>query len=359
MESSWQIATKESQIQVRQASSFPRWSRLKTGGEHANDLSSVMSDTSTYDCQLVVLNYNGLELLQACLPSIQAAVERSQYRCRLTILDNQSHDESEAWLKKHYPDVTFVKSPENLVYCSYNDYIATIDEPYFIILNNDIKVEPDFIDPLLDRLVQDDTCFMTAPQSKNIKSGAYEGNLSKMELRHGLIWGSSTFAGHETKTDRLSITMQSGYGAFRRSMFLELKGFDRLFLPGTVEDTDFCFRAYRQGWKSYYCPKSIVYHMGQMSFKKAFGTFRIQRMNRRNLYLFTWKNIRDPSLLVLHVLYLPIHVMKHLLFREWAFLLGIKDAFQNIFSAWRRRKATRNEASVVRDRDIFRLSEGL
>ena len=161
-----------------------------------------------FDCRIVILNYNGRTLLETCLPSIIDAAKASKYRCRVTILDNQSVDDSEAWVNKTYAeDVDYVKSPKNRVYCSYNDYLKVIREPYVILLNNDIRVDPRFIDPLLDALIEDERCFLVAPQSKNVREGFYEGNLSKMEMRYGLLWGSSYFSGYEKKINQKRWTM--------------------------------------------------------------------------------------------------------------------------------------------------------
>lgn len=308
------------------------------------------------DVRIVILNYNGASLLKECLPSIVEASQASHFSCVVTVLDNQSQDQSEHVIQSLFPMVEWVKSPKNMVYCSFNKYFKNISESYVIILNNDIKVDSKFIDPLVDCLNQDSLCFMAAAQSKHPETGVYEGSLSKMEMRHGLIWGTSLFPGYENKIDKRHLTMQAGYGAFRREMILELGGFDEIYLPGTVEDTDLCFRAYRRGWKAFYCPESVVYHYGQASFKKVFGFSKIRRINRRNLYLFVWKNIRDPFLLVEHLFFIPLHILKYIFKGEWDFLFGLIDATFCFPKALKRRFETRQEHSFLTDREIFAYS---
>lgn len=151
--------------------------------------------------------------------------------------------------------------------------------------------------------------------------------------------------------------MQCGFGAFRRSYFLELGGFDDLYLPGTVEDADLCFRAWRRGYVGYYCPESVVHHIGQASFKRAFGASGIRRMNRRNLYLFVWKNIRDPLLLAEHALCLGPRLVKDAVTGRSEFLGGFADAVRLLPLALGRRRASRAEPSVVPDRRIFERSK--
>jgi len=311
------------------------------------------------DCRIVLLNYNGRDLLKECLPSILEAKARSRNRCLVTVLDNQSVDESEEVVRKDFPDVEFVKSGANRVFCSYNPLIEASAEPFVILLNNDIRVDKGFVDPLLSALKADPRAFFASPKTLNYQSGEYEGGLAKLEMRWGLLWGSSKFKGFEKKIAQPGLTMQCGFGAFRRDLFVQLKGYDDLYLPGTVEDADLCFRAYRQGLKGHYCPDSIVYHMGQVSFKRAFGISGIRRLNRRNLYLFIWKNVRSPYVLLQHFLMLPFQLLKYICFGQVDFILGFKDALALWPKAAARRKQALDEPSLVSDASIFKLSKAL
>lgn len=306
--------------------------------------------------RIVILNYNGSQLLRQCLPSICEAVKAGRFPGSVTVLDNQSCDESEDYVRSSFSEVEFVKSPTNRVFCSYNQYVKSVSEECVILLNNDIRVEPDFADRLVEVLQSDPDALFVAPQSRTFDGGEYEGSLSKMEFRWGLLWGSGRFENYRAFIDQAGLSMQCGFGAFRRSFFTELEGFDDLYLPGTVEDADLCFRGYRRGWKGYYCPASVVYHIGQASFKKAYGANGLKRINRRNLYLFTWKNIRDRRLLLQHLCLVPFHVIKYLLSGEFYFLLGFWDALSRLPYALERRRKAAQEASIRRDGAIFELS---
>jgi len=310
-------------------------------------------------CRIVVLNYNGRDLLERCLPSVAAACARSRFPCAVTVLDNGSDDGSEQLVSERFGGVQFSRSPKNLVYCSYNAFAATAVEKYLLFLNNDIEVEEGFVDPLLLALENDPEACFAAPRVVHPATGAVEGCRSRLEMRYGLPWGTATFAGHEAGADRPGLTMQSGFGAFRRSFFLELGGFDDLYLPGTVEDMDLCFRAYRRGWRGLYCPESIAYHMGQVSFKRVYGLSGIRRMNRRNLYLFVWKNVRGLSAWVAHLTWLPLHLVKSVFAWQWEFVFAFTDALRRLPQALARRRLMRKEPSLRKDEEIFRLSRSL
>jgi len=228
-----------------------------------------------------------------------------------------------------------------------------------ILLNNDIIVEPDFVDPLLEVFERKPDAFFACSQALNVDTKAYEGSLSKMEFRWGMPWGTSRFTGYESGVHRQGISMQCGFGAFKRRILLALKGFDDLFLPGTVEDTDLCFRAYRQGWKGYYIPKSVVYHVGQASFKRDYGVSGLRRLNRRNLYLFVWKNIRSPWLIFQHLLFMPVHLVKYVVLGQWDFLMGFFDALRLLPKAIVKRRESVCEKTIVSERAIFKISRSI
>lgn len=309
-------------------------------------------------CRIVILNYNGRAILERCLPSIAEAARVSACGAKVTVLDNCSRDDSRAYVETHFPSVAWVDAPSNRIFCSYNALVESMTEDVALLLNNDIKVEPGFVDPLVRALEADPEVFFASPQTLNFESGAYEGGRAKWEFRAGLPWGTAVFPGYEKNIQTGGPTMQTGFGAFRRSMFRELGGFDDLYLPGTVEDADLCFRAYRRGWKGVYCPSSVVHHMGQTSFKKAFGLAGIARMNRRNLYLFTWKNLRSPGLWAQHLVLLLPRLLWDLLRGRWGFAAGFTDALGRLGQALKRRGADRT-AAALSDEAIFRISQEL
>lgn len=311
-------------------------------------------------CRIIVLNYNGRAILAKCLSSVMEAARRAKRPTRVTVLDNCSQDDSRAYVNANFPDAEWVDAPENRIFCSYNALVTGTHEEAVLLLNNDIRVEPDFVDPLIAALEADPEVFFAAPKTMSYDGSVYEGGRAKWEFRGGLPWGAAVFPGHETRLAGPGLSMQTGFGAFRRDMFNELGGFDDLYLPGTVEDADLCFRAYARGWKGRYCPDSTVYHMGQTSFKKAYGISGIERMNRRNLYLFTWKNIRSGRLLAAHFFLLLPRLVWDLVRGRWGLAAGLWDALGRLGSALERRKRAVGSGAVRRtDREIFELSGSL
>ncbi len=98
---------------------------------------------------ILVLNYNGRDLLADCLPSIVAAALRAPVPCRVTVVDNGSTDDSRSLVASRWPAVGFVRET-NLGLASFNRVLARLDEPVVLLLNNDVKLDAGAVGPLLE-----------------------------------------------------------------------------------------------------------------------------------------------------------------------------------------------------------------
>ena len=258
------------------------------------------------ESRIIILNYNGRELLPKCLPSIVEAAQSAKDAVRITVLDNQSPDDDLSYVRKNYTEVNVVIAPKNLCLCSYNQYLASIQEPVAILLNNDIRVEKDFIDPLLEKFIQEKNTFLVAPCVMSFDGGAIEAGPSKAGVRFGMFWCDARYPGFAKDAARPLSTFSSGFGAFSREKFVKLGGYDERYLPGIMEDVDLCYRAQQAGYGLFYEPRSVVYHMGQASFKKKYGGRGIAVMAHRNNFLFMWKNLRGFGFWTAHLFFLPL-----------------------------------------------------
>ncbi|MFQ5952905.1 MAG: glycosyltransferase [Candidatus Omnitrophota bacterium] len=285
---------------------------------------------------IIILNYNGEKLLPECLPSIISARKESKNNVSITVIDNESTDKSLEVLKQYALEVKVIKH-ENRVFCSFNDVVEDLDDDIVILLNNDIKVEPDFVDPLAEVFQKNPDAFLVGPKALTFDKARYEGTRTKWWVDKGIFKSSSRYPGYESDIDREGYTAQAGFGAFDRKKFLELKGYDDLYLPGIIEDADLCYRAWRRGFKGYYQPKSLIYHIGRASFRSKFGNFRINKMSHRNTYLFMWKNISDGKILGQNLIYLVPRILFALLKGKPEIPLGFISALGRLPQAMRKR----------------------
>ncbi len=268
-------------------------------------------------------------MLAQCLPSVAEAVRHAKTTAAVAILDNQSTDKSEEYVRKNYPEMTFVKAPKNLVLCSYNDYLKTIVEPIAILLNNDIRVDKNFIDPLVEKFEENPTTFLVAPRMHSFDGRSVEAVDTRAKMKFGMFWASARYPGFEAHTMIPSETFASGIGAVSREKFLRLGGYDRRYLPGIMEDADLCLKAQRAGYHLYYEPRSLVYHMGQASFKKAFSDLKRETLAYRNTFLFMWKNCHGARFWLSHLFFLLLRMIWMLLKGRVGFIPGFFEALSH------------------------------
>lgn len=247
---------------------------------------------------LLVLNYNGRRLLEACLPSVVRAAAASRHAIEVWLLDNGSTDASRSFVQREFRAVRQVVC-ENRGLCSYNEVLRALRPRHAILLNNDVLLREDCLDPLLAPLVDeprpDDSCWMTAPRAVLFDGRTYEGFRTAVDWRWGLVSATAHFPGNAG--GRLLRGRTASVGAAMAvdvERFLQLGGFDPLYLPGRLEDLDLAYRAYLRGWHIEYVPASVVAHQGQASFGPAFGAEACLHLAWRNTLLWQWKNLRCP-----------------------------------------------------------------
>lgn len=260
---------------------------------------------------LVVLNYNGRRLLAECLPSLLHAARQSRHHCPAVVIDNGSVDDSVEYLRVVFPQVRVIEQP-NRGLCSYNDVLPQLPGRAAILLNNDVKLAEDAIDPLVEPLLGEEAaagCFMTAPRCVLFDGVGHEGLQAAVRWRFGLVEATAYFPGHEWARWRPGLTAAAGpVMAVDRRRFLELGGFDPLYLPGRLEDLDFAYRGYQAGYYARYVPGSLAYHKGQASYNAALGAAASDALALRNTLLFQWKNLRLPRHIARHLAALPLRL---------------------------------------------------
>jgi N-acetylglucosaminyl-diphospho-decaprenol L-rhamnosyltransferase len=293
---------------------------------------------------ILVLNYNGRRLLDEGLPSVVEAARRSTVPCRVTVVDNGSTDGSREALARDWPDVGLVLEP-NRGLASFNVVLARMAEPVVLLLNNDVKLDPDAVGPLLRAIDRHPDALFAAPACWTFDGLEYEGMRTRVRSRFGLVQGLCRVPGHESAIDRPDLTASAGpVLAVDRAKFLTLGGYDPIYFPGRIEDLDLGFRGWMAGWRGYYVPESVAYHKGFGSFGPAIGRRGCDRLAARNTLLFAWKNLSGARLLV-HLAWLPARVAFALAARRGEFAFAMVGALARL----RQVAAARKSQAVGRD----------
>ena len=287
---------------------------------------------------ILVLNYNGRALLEACLPSIVEAAAHSPVPCGVSVVDNESTDDSLAYLAAHWPGVAIVREPNNGL-ASFNDVLGRMTETAVLLLNNDVILDRSAVGPLIAALDEHDDALFSAPQCWTFDGLAFEGMRTRVRSRFGLVQGMSRVPGHEAVVDDPDLTAAAGpVLAVHRGRFLALGGYDPIYFPGRIEDLDLGFRGWMAGWRGYYVPGARALHRGFGSFAPAFGPAGCDRLAARNTLLFCWKNLSGARLLR-HLAWLPVRLVHALATGRKAYLGAFVEALGRIGAVKLRRRS--------------------
>lgn len=257
-----------------------------------------------FQTAVVILNYNGKEFLQKFLPS----VVKFSATAKIFVVDNFSSDLSIPFLEASYPQIQLVKLSKNYGFAGgYNEALKQIDSQYYILLNSDVEVTENWLDPL-EILAQSDG------QIAAIQPKILDFNKKEYFEYAGAAGGFLDIFGYPFCKGRIFETLEKDKGQFeeeypifwasgaclflKSSVFHAIGGFDASFFAH-MEEIDLCWRFQNEGFKVMYCPKSSVFHVGGGTLNKSnpFKTF----LNYRNNLSMLFKNL--PSKFLIPILF--------------------------------------------------------
>ncbi len=277
---------------------------------------------------VVIPNWNGRDLLEKYLPSVEAALAGNAAN-EIIVVDNGSSDGSAEFLRLNFPGVKTLALERNLGFGGgSNAGIRAAANDIVVLLNSDMRVDAEFLAPLLagfsDEKVFAVSCqiFLSDPAKRREETGLTEGRWHRGALR----------VGHraDEEVNELFPCFYGGGGscAFDRKKMLELGGFDPLYEPFYLEDTDLGYLAWKRGWKVLYQPASIVYHEHRGTIGKKFRADEIAAVLKKNFILFAWKNIHDGRRITGHLFFSYAHALSSLFFAS-------EPQLPNLAAIWR------------------------
>ena len=249
---------------------------------------------------VVILNYNGKHHLEQFLPSII----KYSTGCEVVVADNNSEDGSVSFLKTTFPEVKIICLDKNYGFCEgYNRALFQIKSEYFILLNSDIEVTDNWIEPIIKLFEKDAS--IAAAQPKLLDFNArdkfeYAGGAGGFIDKYGYPFcRGRIFNTIETDrgqyNDTTEIFWASGACLFiRAELFLNYGGFDEEFFAH-MEEIDLCWRLKQNGYKIYYCGDSVIYHLGGGTL--AYSNPRKTYLNFRNSLMVLIKNLPPRKLI--------------------------------------------------------------
>ena len=244
---------------------------------------------------IVVLNFNGRRHLAGCFESLRA-LDYPADRLSAILVDNGSDDGSLEEMRSSHSWVRRVENGRNLgfsVGCNQGAEQAGEAE-VVVFLNNDMRVEPDWLRELVAPLARGECVATTAKllswDGKKMNSAGGGMNFHGIGIQHGYM--ENPAAGHDVP--RRTLFACGGAMAMRREAFLDLGGFDPEFFA-YYEDVDLGWRSWVLGHEVHYVPSAVCYHH-HSSTSRTFPLETVRLLQVRNPVLACVKNYGEANL---------------------------------------------------------------
>jgi GT2 family glycosyltransferase len=301
---------------------------------------------------IVILNWNGEKLFRKFLPSV---IENSQgENIRIIVADNGSTDQSIATLKNNFPSVEIIDLQKNYGFAEgYNRALKHVEAEYFVLLNSDVKVAKNWIDPCIALFDTDDKIAAIQPKILSYNTpnsfeyaGAAGGFIDKFgyPFCRGRILNKLE-KDHNQYNKSTQLFWASGACMFiKADSFNTAGGFDGDFWAH-MEEIDLCWRLKNSGLKIVYEPESAVYHLGGGTL--SYNSPQKVYLNFRNNLWMLFKNLPKEEfkrILIIRMILDGVAAVKFLAgfqFRNfWAVVKAHAGFYQNLSKLIRKRKET-------------------
>jgi GT2 family glycosyltransferase len=286
-------------------------------------------------CAIVILNWNGVSFLKQYLPILIG--KSPEALCNIYVIDNDSSDDSVLFLRENYAKVGIIQNKKNLGFAGgYNEGLKNILEPILCLINSDIEVKDNWLQPILNHFNEFPEVASIQPKILDLK------DKTKFEYAGG-SGGFYDFFGYAVCRGRYFDSVEEDKGQYddivdlcwasgccifvRNYVFKEVGGFDSDYFAHQ-EEIDLCWRINNYGYTIRVIPESIVYHFGGGSL--PYGSYFKSYLNFRNSLFNLFKNLKKRHLMYIFPLRMILDVvaMFHSILRTRGFL-----TFKSIFHA--------------------------
>ncbi|MEQ9262836.1 MAG: glycosyltransferase family 2 protein [Owenweeksia sp.] len=244
---------------------------------------------------IAILNWNGAALLQRFLPSV---LKYTEDLATIYVIDNNSSDQSIELLQKEFPIVKVICNDGNYGYAGgYNKGLQSIPEEYVVLLNSDVEVTENWLQPLLQRMKENPGLGALQPKIKDLKqpdhfeyagaSGGWIDVLGYPFCRGRIFYEYEE--DHGQYDDYQEVFWASGAClVIRQEAFKKAGGLDES-LFAHMEEIDLCWRMHLNDYKVACEPASVIYHLGGATLNKI--SPQKTYLNFRNSLIILYLNL--------------------------------------------------------------------
>ena len=280
---------------------------------------------------IAILNWNGKHWLEKFLPNV---ILYSQ-EATIYVIDNASTDDSVKFLEQNFPTIKIIKNKKNTGFAGgYNEGLKQISEEIYCLLNSDVEVTKNWIQPIIELFRRNAEIAAIQPKIRSFEADQYfefagAGGGLIDNLGYPYCRGRIFEKLEEDKgqyNDETEIFWASGCALFiRKEDYWSMNGLDERFFAHQ-EEIDLCWRLKNAGRKIYYCGKSTVFHVGGGTLNKQCP--QKTYLNIRNNLSMLLKNLPIVTLLWVIPARLILDGIAGIYF-------GLKDGFPHLWAVVR------------------------
>jgi GT2 family glycosyltransferase len=244
---------------------------------------------------IIILNWNGKKWLAQFLPSVAATTYLNH---EIILVDNGSTDDSIAFTKSNFPQVRIIALDKNYGFTVGNNLaLPHIDTPYYVLLNSDVEVSPNWLEPLVEKMESDEKIAAIQPKIRMFAqkthfeyAGAAGGYLDKFAYPfcRGRVFDTLEEDKGQYEDAREIFWATGACCMVRKKVSDEIGLFEPSFFAH-MEEIDFCWRAKNRGYTVFCEPKSVVYHVGGGTLPQ--GNPRKTFLNIHNSLAMMYRNL--------------------------------------------------------------------
>jgi GT2 family glycosyltransferase len=286
---------------------------------------------------VVILNWNGIEQLRSFIPSIVSHTSNAD----IIVADNASTDNSVQWLKENYPGVKIIALDKNYGYAGgYNEALKHVSNDFLILLNSDVEVTQNWLEPLIDVLKTNPSVAACQPKILSYRNrnffeyaGAAGGYIDTFGIPYcrGRVF-TSIEEDLGQYDDTCEIFWASGAClAIRNEVFKKIGGFDSDFFAH-MEEIDLCWTIHRLNYAIMYVPGSVVYHVGAATLTKE--NPRKTFLNFRNSLWMLYKHLPAKKLfmvLFIRMCFDGLAALHYLSKGQWRQFIAVFNAHMSFY----------------------------
>ena len=281
---------------------------------------------------IIIVNWNTKELLANCLDSIFRATNTAagEHIVETIVVDNASSDGSQQMLQERFPQVELIQNSQNIGFARANNQgLAQASGAYLLLLNSDTLLPPDALEKAIHLMAQLPEAGVAGVTLLN-PDGSFQASYAdfptlKSELLTATGLGTRTISPfypsprpQANETTREVDWVAGAFMLVRRAAYAQVGGLDERYHMYS-EETDWCFRFRKQGWKIVYLPEVHITHIGGASTRQRRAEM-VAQLNRSKIQFFA-ANYGATRAAQLRVLLGAIFFIRHIASRSLSLVL--------------------------------------